>query len=1043
MPAVKIYAASAGTGKTFTLVREYLKILFRKAEANNYYAYQQVMAITFTIKATEELKSRIIAFLRNVALGIENDDDYMEEAIASTLQPDTNLPQHARKILQFILRDYSNFNIQTIDSLFQDMIRSFARELDLNLNYEIELDPTKGKEYAVKELIAKVGKDKRVTKWLEQYAISRIDNDKGWSFRDQLESFSQELFREDIDLASLAAHGEQMTAVRKQVNHQVKNLISELSEVAQTIWDKMETASLPMDAYLSQWTTHLGHIIDQYAKGPKDFGHSDTFFKMLNEEKDLVKAANAKKYQAEYEQLKHSIGDDIRRLRDLFEREVPVVIAAKEALNSIYALGVLHLLHQFLNQYKEKRNVMYLSDGLQFISKFITTAEIPFLFEKIGHQIRYLFIDEFQDTSRQQWNNLLPLLRNILSTTEREMAILLVGDAKQSIYRWRGGDSDIITTQAEADLKTFEVETEGMPTNYRSGEHIVTFNNRFFDGCVQISDRLGNEQVQQETQAVYAHMNQTCKDSMKDIGHVTIDLVEKPDSDEEDDWKSLAMDQMLEYIEAARKKGYRPGDMAILIRNKKDGYRISRFLQDNNYDVVSNGSLLLDADDEVRLLMAALYYVGQPSERLLYTNLIWQLKKQRVPEEHMAADLLSDNFEARNLLTTWLPELANRLNALQEASSYEAFLQIADMLNLSITANSYLTSLQQLLYDFYRKESPQLADFLEFWDEEKEHRAIQSTADPDKIRMLTIHNSKGLEFPIVLMPICEWPFEFSMFKDLKWLSDERIAEGIQLPYRMVSSMNNSIFSHIYEDERNQRWIDSLNLLYVAFTRAIYGLHVIGLQYSPPKTSKDWLLPKTPSQLFYEIWHQWNMDGTHYEAGSLPIDKPDDKPATEIASLQTDATSNVPYSLKNQFESEETRIGDLVHQAFYYPDVDGKQALQKARFDLNARPEEKEQALKHMETTLRNPAYTDLTDRAIRSWSEQELIYRGEIIRPDKILELEDAVYVIDYKTGNEAYDHVKQITRYSAAVAELFPQKETRACIVYTDTGVVEEVSLT
>ena len=1042
MAVVQIYSASAGSGKTFTLVKEYLKILFKKAEANNYHAFGNIMAITFTNKATDEMKRRVIESLKSIATGHPSD---LQKVLQSELPDIQDLQPLAHKILTRLLKDFSNFNIQTIDSFFQDIIRSFGRELNLPLNFEVELNLEKALEFAVDELICRIGIDPTITAWLTDYAHSRMEEDKGWNFKTQITEISRELFDENIDLEALQPTAANIGNIKKRLASIVLNFEKDLAAAGAAIFDDIKARGIPLEAYNSNWRRNIQKAVKAY-RG-LSISPSATYLKELSIEKSPLLKTSPKNFNIDEDAYKSE--DYLRNSAHIFQLltvDLRMYLAAKEARNNIYALGVIHELNEFLKRYRSEKNVLFIVDAARLLAGFITLDGMPFLFEKIGSRLEYLFIDEFQDTSAVQWNNMLPLIKNILSAAGSETSIMLVGDAKQSIYRWRGGDYRLITGMAAASIAPFQSETVRLDINYRSLPEIVEFNNRFFSAVKEMMSRSGNSALEQELGSAYEYVVQQCAatDDPGNRGKVTIELIEKVNRE----WKPNALTKMDNQIKSLCQAGYAYHDMAILVKTRNEGIEISRHLQRSGIDVISIETLLLKFDPDVKLLTAAMHYLSDADIPLNYVNLLWQYAQNKGMNEVSKSTIFSD-FKKRSLLDKWVPELMARQEQLTHLSSYQAFEQLVTLLNVDESENQFLRHLRQIIFDFFRRDSTGLKDFLEWWKEQKDRVSIALENGRNKINILTIHKAKGLEFPAVLIPYCDWDFYTFMHKDILWLSDPELVDDVQLPYRAVGNLGKSIFEEAYDEERKWRWMDSINVLYVAMTRAQDVLYV-----SLPMENKDADFPKGAAKLIIEILSDWEIAidqaGVAYENGELRKVKTEPDPAGNVNGdniihhTYSRRDTDADMRLRSSFENRETRIGNLVHDTLYFlsgsNDQHLKEALRKASNNSNYQVDEVDVAKKHLDHIVTQSEFQAWMAHSKNIWNEQDLYYNGNLYRPDKIIQMEDRFIVIDYKTGehSDAYQH--QVANYMAAVQTIFPDNNIDGYVLYTDDGSLDQV---
>lgn len=1039
MPAVQLYSASAGSGKTFTLVREYLAILFEKARMGNYRAFRGILAITFTNKATEEMKERVINALKEIAAGTESD---LLRSLKENLPGHPDYRKLADRILRELLRDYSSFNVQTIDSFFQDIIRSFARELQLPLNYEVELKNDDAREFAVNELISRVGFDDELTAWLQDYAFSRISEDKGWNFRGQLTEFSVELFDESLDRDRLQATAENMKAIRRELNAITAQWEKSVAEEGEAIWKEVERCGVSVDACNKNWVQNIRKSMN----GGRGFGSINTFLSLLSGEKSVLTKTGIKEHNLDENALvtagmrQHSIA-----LHRLLTEDILLYNTASLARRNIHAVGVIHQLNIYLNQYRRENNVLFIIDAARLIEGFIQLEEMPFLFEKIGSRIEYLFIDEFQDTSTGQWNNMLPLILNILAASGDKPSVMLVGDAKQSIYRWRGGDYSLITGGAAASIRPFESETVELDTNFRSLPEIVEFNNRFFTSVMAVAEAHAPAALREEILKTYAHVRQKASKTTPP-GKVGVRIAGSND----DDWKAEALAAMDKEILALTEAGYAYHDIAILVKRRKDGVEISRHLQDAGIEVLSAETLLLKFDPEIKLIIAALYYIHEPGIDLHYVNLLWQFAKVHPGRcgEIRKAEIFEDHRE-RRLVGQWMPNLKDEIDSLAAMGSYQALERVCAILSIDSTASLFTGHLRQAAFEFFSNRSTALPELLEWWEAQKDELSVNPESGTGRINVMTIHKSKGLEFPAVLIPYCDWNVYNMLHADFLWLSDPGIGGSSQLPYPIVSDLENSIFREAYESERRGRWVDTVNVLYVALTRA---REYLSLTLKPGALSPD--LPSSASKLVRMVLDGWEdvdeEDGILFQSGELkrpdtaqePMMRTEPMRITPSVAENSRLLQDLP--LQSGYDDQDTRVGKLVHDSVYFADSCAPgAAVKRAAGKHGGTTEEIAEVNRHLDNVSGMERYNRWLVDARQVWSEQDIWHRGKLYRPDKIIRMQDSsMIVIDYKTGEPKDANRKQVAEYMEAIRTIHPGLTVEGFILYTNTGQLEEVDL-
>ena len=469
-----IYKSSAGSGKTFTLVKEYLKLVLKRPKD-----FQHTLAITFTNKATEEMKSRVLSSLQEIANG---EHTVMFKVLISELDGELNegiIKYRANEAYELIIHNYSRFEICTIDSFFSRVVRSFSKELDIPLSYELEMNTALALEEAVNQLFRSLSENKALRIWLEQYTFSEIENDKSWDVEKNITDLGRNLFKEefqegfsqvDITLKRLA----ELVAELKQVIERYKKSMKAAATLAISA---IEGAGLTPEDFSgkSRGPANTFYKI----RDKEDFDLTNTFVLTAKGEKSWY-AQKAEKADLIEQTLQGTLGDAIDQLMLCVKKHERDYRTASALFRNIYSFGLLETLNSNLKTYRDEQNIMLISDNNALIREIIREDDAPFIFEKIGSFFKHILIDEFQDTSNFQWNNLLPLILNSLSLGNQ---VLIVGDVKQSIYRFRGGNMRLLLNQIDRDLAIYKEVTsyENLEENYRSLKGIVEFNNAFFD----------------------------------------------------------------------------------------------------------------------------------------------------------------------------------------------------------------------------------------------------------------------------------------------------------------------------------------------------------------------------------------------------------------------------------------------------------------------------------------------------------------------------------------------------------------------------------
>ena len=808
-----VYSASAGSGKTFTLAVEYIKLLVRNPQN-----YRQILAVTFTNKATEEMKMRILTHLYGIWRNHPDSRNYLKK-VHKELDGALSEPQIAERAgiaLHLLLHNYSYFRVETIDSFFQSVMRNLARELNLTANLRVELNDTQVEEAAVDQLIDSLSASDLLLQWLMKYIMDNISDDRSWNVIGQIKKFGRTIFRDFYK-----GHSEKLRELMSQKDF-FEQYQQELRKIRQQALQRM---------------VHIGdeffRIVEEEGLCVDDFSYGKTgiysFFKKLQngifDESVLTQRitnyrgnpdAWYKKGHEKRELVRHLADTSLGALLNTAMEEQPVqwklYKSADLTLAHLSQLRLLGSIEKKVRQLNEEQNRFLLSDTQQLLHELIDGSDTPFIFEKIGTQLEHIMIDEFQDTSTVQWQNFKILLQDTMSRKGSEN--LIVGDVKQSIYRWRSGDWRLLAGIKEQFPNSKDmVKVETLDTNYRSDAHIIYFNNAFFKEAAKIEKVTAYDDVEQEI-----------SDNTDMGGHVKISLL--PSNDYEQTTLQMLCQQVKELLEQGRK----PADIAILVRANSYIPIIARYLMEQLPDVkvVSDEAFRLDASTAVMTIVQGLRLLAHPDDEIAKAYLIGSDKLKVISDK---TKVTSDKLTAQqnsSLITYHLSLL--QLPLYEQAEALFSLLGVDKMEDQS----AYLCAFYDQVAAFAADRGSDIDAFLKAWDEEICSKTIQSP-EADGIRIISIHKSKGLEFPCVLIPFCDWRLEMP---DVLWCTPKEKPFN-QLPLAPINysqrGMKGTIYDSDYEEEHRQNIVDNLNLLYVAFTRATNELFVYGRRKASANT----------------------------------------------------------------------------------------------------------------------------------------------------------------------------------------------------------------
>ncbi|MDR3366376.1 MAG: UvrD-helicase domain-containing protein [Prevotellaceae bacterium] len=837
--ALTAYSASAGAGKTFRITREYLKLLLGRTGAAR--AYRSILAVTFTNKATEEMKGRIVSALSELARGDEAKlASFCEElALEGVCLPPHELRQRALDARSCLLHDYSRFAVFTIDKFFQKVLHAFVREAGLQPGFVVELDTDRLLEEAVSAVMENAAGAAQQMAWLLQLMQQRIDDGKSWDMRKELLELGREIFKESFGRLSAAMRGQlddkdflqrymqQLRALQKEVDDEMRGIAA----AAQAYMAEQRLSENDFKGKSRGFITHFGKI----ARG--DYEPSATTRKAVGCIEEWAPKAAVGSVAAAYARLNPLLA----RACSLWDEKSEAYQTAGVILKNFMVLGLLTDVARQLRSIAGEDNLMPISDSVHLIRSLIDGSDAPFIYEKVGSAYRTFMIDEFQDTSVEQWGNFCPLVSNSLAEGNLSM---VVGDVKQSIYRWRNGDWRILAYGIDDDLKAFgKVNRKTLDRNFRSLPQVVEFNNELFRRLAQhlqaaLSESFG-EALPPETRAklstvltdAYADCAQLPQRKAEGEGYVYLELVEEGDELRAAD---AILAKLPPLVAALQDSGYRAGDIAILTRNNRQGQAVAdaliRYRSASGdtlhcFDVVSQDSLLLSASPAVRMAVALLRVAaGQQntvSEAFLSHELLQHATGVAPASLHAVFSERLDRAEhdfLENLTLKSLPE------------AFEAIVQ-RYRLNELREELPFLQGLHDLLISFANRKLSDIASFLAWWDERGTSKPLYSPEGQNAVTVATIHKSKGLQYRVVIVPFAGWELDTKTGSTVWMQPTAPPFDALPcVPLSYTDRLRRTIFGGQHCVERAQACVDSLNLLYVALTRAEEQLYV----YAPLK-----------------------------------------------------------------------------------------------------------------------------------------------------------------------------------------------------------------
>ncbi|MDR1632421.1 MAG: UvrD-helicase domain-containing protein [Dysgonamonadaceae bacterium] len=1022
MSQLKIYKASAGSGKTYTLAKEYIKeLLIRDSDES----YRHILAVTFTKEATGEMKDRILAELYGLAFNTNDSQGFLDSVRTALREAgkhvdESFIREKARKVLDAILHDYSHLYITTIDSFFQKILRNLARELGKGSRFNLEMNTAQVRLDAVNQMIENAHQNPQLLQWLTTYVENKLEQDDNWHFKDEVYRFSasiyDEFFQEHEQLLHEQLDNNPAIFNRLKTHHQ--KLLREYKTFFQTTWKR------------------VSDLLINNGLEPAEFIQKGTvfnFWKNLadNQKGEVNKTISKLMENAENWSSKTSKRrDEIialagNELCGILQETVSVwqkQNTSRLILSNIHQLGLVWYITNEINGMNLENNRFMLSDTALFLNRMIDNSDSPFIYEKIGAEIRHVMIDEFQDTSRLQWGNFKVLLSDILANDYFSM---IVGDVKQSIYRWRNGDWRILNRVGDE----LRVQPEALDHNFRSEKRIVTFNNDFFVKAGEVLDRKFREELYELSDSPFALVYKQAEIFQKsnkktDSGYVSIDFLQ---DGEKEKYKDAVLNRLLKKLGSLREAKIPASGICILVRNNSQIKVIAEYFSsvkpdfpelaaENYLNIVSNEAFQLDNSLAVNIIMQALKAVACPDNPVFPA----QLEYLNVPfRAHCGGESQS---------TMPLAELISYFYRLYDLQKIEG-------------QSAYLFSFFDAINQYLKNNSTDIHSFISFWDKELSKKTIPSGEGIDGVRAMTIHKSKGLQFHTVLLPYCTW--ELNPKKNpIVWCGPKEGYYDIELlPVNYSEKMEGTVFSEEYQTETSFSWMDNLNLLYVAFTRAERNLVVFG-KYK--KTLAGLEQVKNVSDLLQwtvsDLDGNWNSETLHFDFDVLEqkvdstTEETDNLLKRKAPSQYVEFVSEAFPEGKSIFkQSNKSRdfvnpdvsprrkyieYGNVMHMLFAgirtMDDIEN--AVDRLILDGIILPFEKENYVNKINDAIRKSGVEDWFSDKYKSYSEFSILLEenGEITtkRPDRVLLSETETIIIDYKFGKPQADHQKQMQQY-------------------------------
>ena len=1053
--------ASAGSGKTYRLARKYISLLLKSKDR---YAYRHILAVTFTNKATDEMKGRILKELHVLATN-PLESGYHDHFVPSYFPSDAELQQKAETVLSDMLHDYSAFAVSTIDRFFQQTLKAFSREIGQFASYQVELD----KESLVAESVDRIldsltEEDSGLLSWLTDNVLEQIEQGGRYSMDANLLEMAKRLKsaqrQEVMEKSGVAADKEYPKEKLLEIRDICRQIVSEfrqaVKDAARAALDVIEQAGVdPADS-------NRGFMKKLYQYSELEDGEAiealpATFTsKALDHEQWFAKTKAAKLKPLVYPFLEAPMEDFCA----LFDKEFKVYNTAQILDGQLYGLGVAGELDKAFKELMKEKNVLCIDDSNTILRDIIDGSDAPFVYEKLGVRYEHFLLDEFQDTAGVQWSNFSPLLHESESKGGES---LIVGDVKQSIYRWRGSDWKLLNDIVPDEFEGHKEET--LNVNYRSLSNVVNFNNLFFKSAASILDAMNGIKKDGPMSVIYSDVCQGTGKKSSAKGSVSLTFCPKEDE----------LQKVLEAVYEAQANGASLSEIAVLVRSNAIGEDVSMYLIDNDIPVITDDSLRVKSSITVRRLVSLMSFADNPQDSVngyLAESLDIVLPCDRGSLVDMVESLFRE-LKSKDADGLWKGEALHIQSFMDHVQEY-----------VSINGNS-------------------LRGFLKYW--EGENPSISSPSSGESVRVMTIHKSKGLDFPYVIIPFAE---NINLYKagsywcvpELDGTPLHGIADGVY-DVTLSKASEDTLFAEDYRKENFLQQVDNINTIYVAMTRAALGMHIIAktpsakcikaldagdtTQFADFSQMLYWfasascggdvpgneeLLPpfsvsKTVSEDGAERFDAGEMVNFHdhrkheKETAAFDISGYDELPSVALNPQVGDSEEDVRERGRLKFTADaldffskdggtgvsaSNRIkGVVLHDILagvnVPEDLDNavRQALQNGQVSRQEADEAQRLLSERLRAAKDRGWFPDDADRIL---NESTLIDTdGQMLRPDRVVVKDGKVIIIDYKFGEHYRSYERQLRKYSE-IWKCLGYKDVSAFLWYVHTDEVIEV---
>ncbi|RAR71358.1 UvrD-helicase domain-containing protein [Flavobacterium aciduliphilum] len=1031
-PAFSIYDASAGSGKTYTLVKEYLKIILLSKKQD---AYRTILAITFTNKAVHEMKTRVVESLSEFAKEdpTEKALDLMRVIHSETGLTLIDIKTKAKSIIKNLIHNYAAFDISTIDKFTHRVIRAFAHDLNLPITFEVSLDTENLLTETIDAIIARAGEDAALTQLLVDYTLEKANDDKSWDVSNEIFQIGKLILNENnrTEIAHLSTKTiPEFVSIKEKLERLSKTILNETKAMASDLVQQLEKKGIDSKSFSGGYfPKHLQSIQE---------GRFNPNNKTYHEVAD-VKINKAAQDNPDIEHVLPGIITELQEIYAKFEK----INLYQAFLKNITPLSLLNTISNELDKIQKEQNILSIAEFNKLINEQIQNQPAPFIYERLGERYKHFFIDEFQDTSEMQWHNLIPLIDNALVSEDLQGergSLLLVGDPKQSIYRWRGGKAEqfIELSQGKNPFHNPDMRLEHLDTNWRSFSEIITFNNAFF--------KFVSKEFQKEDYKKLYQNQSAQKTTNKQGGYVSITFIPTIENaedlnfqeEEQPEKTTYYLNATQERIESVLNNGFSYEDIVILTRKKAQGIAVANYLTAQGIPILSSESLLISSSSEVQCVVNILRFLAHSNDSESKANFLYylsQFQSNQPPHDFIATGI---GFQKEIDFELWLQDIEDPLdspftfNACRKKSLYEATEIIIARFIPKENRNAYIQYFLDVVLECDLRKQLGLSDFLNYWEQHHSKFSIPAPEGKNAVRIMTIHKSKGLEFPVVIFPFAEEDLSKTP-REKMWLDANESELGLS---KVLVDKSGKVatfgedMAAVYQAKKQEDLLDVINVLYVALTRAEEQLHIIsGMNFK-----NDGELPNNLSSFFIEFLYDKGFESNIFFYSFGTPQRITKRHTKELQTVCITPVSKVLDSRKIKIAQRESlmwntkqqkaiEFGTLTHEilAFVKTKNEIDLAITKAIENGILVASQKEPMTQTLLEIVQHEALADFFSESHLILNEQTIIQKEQtMVKPDRMeFNSKNEVFLLDYKTGSHVPKHKLQLENYQQVIESM------------------------